>query len=416
MRWIIAALALLSSPAYAQTSSIGGAGSPIAVSEYAQSRDTYICLIPDTQNLTSSDDHALNGNSEACAVNPANGGCPTGSAYCSASPYCQTSWRQTGRKLLMALANDLIGQWDRIDFRGIGELDKAVSGSASAPDHPRCDIIISLGDMADIDDAVFATNPTYAQLSNFERGQIDMVNDFWGVIDRSGIPYLPLQGNHDPNLPFVDTMTTHLNFSAKSFYHSAEPGGLGYAIKAMTPTGKYFCVIGMPDASTLDAETWQRDNVGCGGNYPTIIAAHEAITESCDLNSYGLDTTVDTAGMGELLGIVGGHYTGGSVEASCKEQQTGTFGADPSANYFVFFSNWQELNRHNNGYSPNYGITTSDSGGIYYTVIRISPDTDNIAAWDWSPYWRRRTMDVNTMGIDYTSSFSTTFDFDARYP
>lgn len=413
MKWLAAILCLFASAASAQTGSFGGPGAPIVSSAMASTRDTYICLIPDTQNLTSSDDHSAS--PETCAVNPANGGCPTGSPYCSKSPYCEGSWRQTGRKLLLNLAYDLTGQQDRLDFNGIGELDGAAI-SNKTPDHPRCDLILSLGDMADIDDPVVDANPSYAQLNKFEQEQVQMVNDFWAIIKASGIPYLPLQGNHDPNQPFVDTVYSYLNFTAEPFYYSSEPGQLGHAIKAMTPSGKYFCAIGMPDVTTTDANTWQRNTVGCGSNYPTIILAHEGVTDECELSGYSLTTTVDTAGMGELLMIAGGHYTGSGVEQACKEQKTGTFGTDPSADYFAMFSNWQELNRHNNGYSPNYGITTSDSGGIYYTIIRISPDTDQIAGWDWSPYWRRRNMDANIMGADYTRSFSVSFDFDARYP
>jgi len=416
MRGLIAAVCLaLSGVAQAQTGSMGGPGAPIAYQPGAASRDTYICLIPDTQNLTSSEDHAANANPDTCAVNPADSGCPS-PTVCAASPYCKNSWRATGRQLLLNLAYDLTGQWAMEDYRGFGDLDSARSGEINAIDHPRCDLILSLGDMSDIDDAIVLTNPTYGQLSKFGQGQIDMVNEFWQIIKRSGIPFLTLQGNHDPNEPFKNTMTTALNFSSLPFYYDKESGGLGYAIKTMTPTGKNFCVIGLPYVSTASALTWKQNTIGCGSGYPTIILHHSAVTENGDLSGFGLATTIDTAGNQEAFMFAGGHWTGSGVLASSKAGKTGTWGVDADSTYFTFFSNWQELNRHNNGLSPIYGITMSDSGGIYYTVIRVAPETDSITAWDWSPYWRRRTMDANVMTLDYTSSYSVTFDFDARFP
>ena len=74
----------------------------------------------------------------------------TPGASCEHSPYCKGTWFDTGRQLLRNLAYDLTGQWEKEDYAGIGELDGATAPRTGPPDHPRCDAILSLGDMIDI--------------------------------------------------------------------------------------------------------------------------------------------------------------------------------------------------------------------------------------------------------------------------
>src|SRR5262249_10603998 len=157
------------------------------------------------------------------------GGCV--GQFCAKSPYCDQNWHHTGARLMANLANDMVGQWDQIDRRGIkGDDNVPDVGSFNPPDHGRCDAIISLGDMADIDDPIVVQDPSYAQLGTMAayqnaQYQIDAVADFWKIIDKSGVPYITDIGNHDPNQTFVDLMTTRLNYSKNSFYYDKSASG-----------------------------------------------------------------------------------------------------------------------------------------------------------------------------------------------
>ena len=120
----------------------------------AEDRSVYLCFVPDTQHLTSSISGCASGTAAARTTRRPPRCSATrftcSGAYCEHSPYCKGTWFDTGRQLLRNLAYDLTGQWEKEDYKGIGELDGATAPRTGPPDHPRCDAILSLGDMIDI--------------------------------------------------------------------------------------------------------------------------------------------------------------------------------------------------------------------------------------------------------------------------
>ena len=404
-------LAGLCGDASAGTLYIGNTGVGTSTTTTGQdTRDIYLCFIPDTQNQTSQDDQVPN--RLTCAVADDCTG-----TNCTKSPYCSGEWQgRTSGLLMRNLAYELTGQYSKIDWTEISGNDPTRSfwPNALAP-HPRCDVIISLGDMADINDGVDNAGLNINNIGQAGGQQQWLhVREFWSIINASGIPYLPVRGNHDPANLYRELMETTLNFTSKSFYYAEEPTrDLQYAIKFPTPTGKQFCVIGGNSAvhTYLNADgtelAWVNANVGCGANLPTIVVQHEGVDDDGDLAVSGFLDSVsvaDTSGYAFM-------FAGGHNVPAYSAKSVGTL---DGFTRFRFGTDFQECNRHNAGLSSPYGVTPSDGSGDYYTVIRISPERDTVSGYDWSPYWLTTNTDPD--GCAPTSSINTSFDFDARFP
>ena len=266
----------------------------------AADRSVYLCFVPDTQHLTSSVVWLLERNScradnkDAPALKATKWTCTPGSS-CEHSPYCKGTWFETGRQLLRNLAYDLTGQWAKEDYQGFGELDGATAPRTGPPDHPRCDAILSLGDMIDIPSypapplfdwtkafggtAYVSNDPDYGDLPAWQKAQADVIDaDFWKIIRASGVPYLPVPGNHDPPKLFRRLLTS-LEFTGAPFFHAQEgTRKQENAILFKTPTGKPFCALNLGEGvvfqSTPVEVRWAIHNVGCGGGHPTILIQH----------------------------------------------------------------------------------------------------------------------------------------------
>ena len=423
-RWFLLCL-LLAGPAMAQSVS---ALHPMAVDQRDRSRETRavtICLIPDTQNMFRQNDFDAVGGATECTVTST---FCTG-ASCLQSPYCYQNWPETGRILALNQAYSLTGQWAKIDYTKIDGTDNVVSLQDRPLDHARCDLILSLGDMLEIGDVnsddfdELLAEPDYAR-------QWALLLDYWGIIKASGIPYLPLQGNHDP-ASMVTPLFTHLNFSNESFHHASEATGRSHAILVPNATGVPLCVIGLGYNDTnlsssrcSTVATWAASQVGCGGNYPTIITSHAGVTEtaldeSCGPGSVlptliGNDSFAGVAGASEIFLVAAGHRV---VTTSYKFSLTGLFSTDANQTVYAILVNYQEANRHNVNDGGN-GITTSDGNAGQYTVITLDAGADRMCSHEWNPYWQVRDGISNGQVTPTSTGVEVCwdFDFDARAP
>jgi len=395
-----------------------------------------LCFVPDTQHFTSSvvwlreRNSCRADNPDAPALKATQFTCSGTS--CAQSPYCKGTWFDTGRQLLRNLAYDLTGQWDKEDYTGIGELDGATKPRLDPPDHPRCDAILSLGDMIDIPSfpagtefdwtkklggtAYVSNNPDYADLPDWQKAQADSIDrDFWRIIRGSGVPYLPVPGNHDPP-KLYRRLTAALLFDKSPFFYKAEPTRRQQnAILFATPTGKKFCALNLTEGivfrSTPDEVQWVVDNVGCGGGYPTILLQHGGVLGEKLLGDTADVVTHRAALTKPVFVVAGGHW---GVAQSSKVMRLNALNL---RRQLLLYSNWQEVALHSGGSScqPN-GASEVYSGGLYYTVVEIDPVAKRVRAWDWSPYWRSRQMGNVGTGGPSTSAIDTEYDFDAIFP
>ncbi len=411
-RWLLSFL-LVAGLASAQSVSVRSQHSASGLGPSVSKRSVTLCLVPDIQNLSSSNEMSGGVDGEtSCGVDASY--C-TG-ASCVKSPYCHITWANTGAIMLRNLAYSLTGRWEQIDYSLISGGDKAAKNLSGPPDHARCDAIIGLGDSYD---SISATgNPTYAALTAKNKRQVDQATDFWRIIHASGIPYLIARGNHDPELVFR-AMLTNLGVAGTSFYHAGTEDQ--YAIKFATASGKQFCALAADNktASPIDpgevrtaAETtWITDNTGCGANLPTIAVSHQWVTEIGGLTS-DAQALIDDAALDEIFLLAGGHFTPNPA-LSVKSSTTNVGG-----NIVVkMFSNFQETDRHSSNVGGT-GITASDGNGGQYTVVTISPGSNRICGHDWNPYWQVRdgisNGQVSSAAIGSEACFS--LPFDARFP
>jgi len=409
-------------------------------------RDITICLVPDTQNQASASDNGVLLPATTCRVDATSGSCVGG--FCEKSPYCTGSWYKTGEILLDNAAYSMTGQWEKIDYSAIKGRDKVQSKLDHTLDHPRCDLILGLGDMMDISfppgkmctpEVLDHASPTDSY------HQYEAVLRFWEIIKASGVPFLPLRGNHDPEDCYAKLMSA-LDFESLPFYFSksssgrtpgsGEPGkvdgallsGQSYAIKSEI-AGQTLCAVGVVDAIADDAwagpamtdVAFCKAAIGCGGKFPTILTAHGAVLPTGEIENAGdpalgtlRDGCIRDPNNAEVFAVAGGHWTSpvrSSMKASEVVPETGQ-------RVWKLFSNWQEMNRHNGGRpSLPEGITPSDGQGGVYTVVTISRAKKKICAHDWNPYFQTRSERGNGQepGLIAMSELCEDFDFDARF-
>lgn len=370
----------------------------------AAARDTYICLVPDTQGLTVVNTTGQVPDMNSCKPNPDPAyGCK--GSHCEASPYCKTNWIETDKLMLRNLAYELTGQWEKIDYSEISGGDATRSHQNAGLDHPRCDLILGLGDITNNPDGVFDW-PWDKLQTHQQEWQIGL-EDLWSIIDASGIPYLAVQGNHD-SLDAYKRFLGILRVEAKPWFYAMEKTQrVSYAIKVKLPTGHTFCVVGLswrggtgPDPTE---RAWAQDTWGCGGDYPTIGVQH---------SGQGWNQIQAGARNGESFFFANGHW----IQVPCSTKTFVSRGG--GRGYFTFFSNWQTHGRWDRdeggppalGGNGGRGNTTWDGLGTFYTVVRVSPAEKKVQAWDWSPYFLTRTarQPIN-------SKLDVDFDFDASY-
>ncbi len=412
----------------------------------AEARDITLCLVPDTQNLANQEDGAVVMPATTCQVDPLKGSCI--GANCEKSPYCTKSWYRTGEILLNNIAYSMTGQWEKIDYSAVKGRDEVQSGLSHSLDHQRCDMILGLGDMMDISYPAdkLCTQAVLDKASPTDNyHQYLAVESFWQIIKASGIPFLPLRGNHDPEDCFTKLMTA-LEFDSLPFFYakSSSPrppdfddpkakqrpvlAGQSYAIKAEID-GRTFCAVGVQDAVTNDV--WPGPAltdvafcdaaIGCGGGFPTLLISHGAVHPTGMLDDFG-EPSLGTLRSGcvadpnnaEVFVVAGGHWTH-PVRSSYKGSEVIP---ETGQRVWKLFSNWQEMDRHSGGRkSWPEGVTASDSQGGVYTVITISPSKKKICAHDWNPYFQTRSEKGNGQepgGIAMTE-LCEELDFDARF-
>ncbi len=373
----------------------------------AAERDTIICLIPDTQWLTIGATSGQVPDMSTCqpSQDPSYG-CK--GEYCKSSPYCKTNWIETHKLLLRNLAYELTGQWEKIDYTEISGGDTTKSHQTKGLDHPRCDLILGLGDITNNPDGVF--DFPYDKLQTHQDEWKLATENLWSIIDASGIPYLPSQGNHD-SLDAYKRFLGLLGTEKKPWFYTMEKTRRSsYAIKPKLASGLELCVVGLswrggtgPDRTE---RAWARDTWGCGANLPTIGVQH---------SGQGWAEIQADPRNAESFFFAHGHWI--TIPFSAKQyvaRAAGGFG------FFNFFSNWQARGRWDKddaGPRPmtgngGRGNTTWDGLGTFYTVVRVSPAEKKVQAWDWSPYFLSRNTRYPFNG---NSSLDVDFDFDARY-
>ena len=102
--------------------------------------------------------------------------------------------------------------------------------------------------------AYVQSDPDYVDLPAWQKAQADAIDtDFWKIIRASGVPYLPVPGNHDPPKLFRRLMTS-LEFTGAPFFHAQEPSRKQEnAIVFKTPTGKSFCALNLTEGIVFKA-------------------------------------------------------------------------------------------------------------------------------------------------------------------
>lgn len=431
--WLAAGAAL------AQSTNIGRSGVVTTNGgSVLDSRSLRICLLADMQNVVSSpSDAAIPNAAGDCTTDPTYG---CRGDFCTQSPYCTVSWRNTASRFMSNLAYDLTGQWDKLDWTGLVGTDNVLTKPNRPLYHQPCDLILSLGDMTDVPNTLGYGNYVASSAATLDglglTYEFETSKAFWHLVDDSGVPYMLHQGNHDP-WAWWNTLFTELDIENKSYFYTREPTyGLSYAILVPTGWGKSVCVVGIGFSDTFydgvaqptrgaDILTWATSTVGCGADHPTIIIAHSQVGEDGEPYSTGAvpqvitltgiapGTYPGTAGVSEIFMIAGGHHV--STDSS-KTSYTGLFGVSADATVYGYYSNWQETSRHNT--TIPYGPSEKESNGAWYTIVELQPDRDRICAFDWSPYWQvpnGGTANGQTAGIG-TSAGCQAFDFDARYP
>lgn len=322
------------------------------------------------------------------------------------------------------LAHHLNGDDELVNWSTISGNDHVTSPSQGRLDHT-CNAVISLGDMADINDPVVALNLPENQLEAAQVGannQISLVKKFWSIITR--VPGLPGRGNHDPNDPFINLMETTLNFTARSYYYSREPTRhLGYAILVPTSLGRPLCIINVNDNSISGISgqnsadrSWFSSTIGCGGGYPTIAVGH-----SMYAYTYGGAADVYTSAFAsniraildvnpKVIMVASGHQVLAGLIPESRKQLFTTGGGNT---LFGLGCNWQEGNTHGTVVNYPYGNTPSDGAGMFYCVVQIDADAKTISSWDYSPYWGRHDRADNELQA-ITHEVVFPLDIDAR--
>lgn len=439
-------LLLVATPASAATAFMQPATSIVSTGISTDSRTVYLCFLPDTQNQMSQDDEIAPDRASAISsCEPVQAATNCSGNYCAKSPYCDTHWINTGRIKMQNTAAELTGRWNDIDWTQIQGTDNVRSHLAGPLDHPRCDAIISLGDMIDIDDSGGFVSTIHSltdliTLAGFQNGieQYRTNLAFWTAIRDSGIPFLPVPGNHDPE-DLMPQLFSDLGFTSLPFYYDTAPSGKSAAIKFATRTGKSFCVISTAYNTRAKADLeWRTDKIGCGSGLPTIFVSHYAVFGSGGSAGRYIDELADAAtskciqnaladaAKSALFMIVGGHETsvpsvkhftasGGTLNSS--SPQCTNVASTYAYSWFGLYTDPQELNTHNSNVNLPYGNTPSDGNAMQYTIVAINPIAKTVDAWDWSPYWQTNNGEAPTDAPGTTATrLHQSFDFDSRFP
>lgn len=269
MRLLALIALLVASPALAQQVELGPPGMQTAAGTVA-TRTTYICIVPDIQNLTSVvNDQVGSSANTTCS-------CGTGATNCSTSPWCSGSWRETNATILRNMAYELTGQWSRIAWPFTGPVPARAVGSIANPTNgvPRkCDLVVQVGDIGDSGHP-FDSTIGYANLTQQIKDEwIIAQRDFFEILRQAGVPFIAAQGNHDAPNAYLNYFTEALVQSLPGYYAEDYPNSISWAIKASTPAGE-ICAVMYGCRASLAALDFAYANVGCGDDLPTIVVSH----------------------------------------------------------------------------------------------------------------------------------------------
>lgn len=410
---LLACLLLVPSISLGASKNIGRPHQTAAYTTYGTDiQDIFVCLLPDTQSQA----RVVPGWPYIGSPNDCRAATDCTGASCTKSPYCKGNWNATGYQQYMNEAYDLTGQWDRIDWTGItGPNDRIQQRPFMPLDHPRCDLILSLGDMMGADDGMVALLPACTLTAQGEQYNSYLATrDFWTIIKASGIPFNTLIGNHDTKSCYTQLVWTDLGFASLPWFYSKTADNLSQTIKT-TIKGKTFCAVGYKDAlaaanyGEATDIAYVRANIGCGGNFATFQVSHGG----------DIGGTFDHAGSGEVFYVPWGHYT---VVIGSGTNEVQTNGGGEWAMWD--FTNFQNATRHfafieTDG--AGLGSTPRDGYGGAYEIVHISPGRNLICSHEWSPYWQSSNLIDNGQedlgGLGYTMERRCdTVDFNARFP
>jgi len=398
-------------------------------------RRVFVCFLPDLQTLAQAQDLDIRSGDSCELCQGGVGGDPVAGIcgepadppwcvepYCTAPLTCKDSWDATHRQIYRNVGYLVTGQHEKIDWSGFSPPADGAATYAYAQDFPRCDLILSLGDMMGIDDADVQKLPqctNAAKSGSLGAGglgtdydQYETIEEFWDIVDASGIPYMPLLGNHEP-WRCVEKLLAHLNYTAKPWFYSqdiADPNanGISNTIK-VDIAGETFCAAGVADnaAGYVLNEAYCDAAIGCGGDYPTILTAHGA-SVGAGFEPGPYDKCVNDVNNSEVIAVAGGHWI---VSTSSKQ-----YPLIPATgqNVLLMLSNWQFANTHSPGFpGAEFGTTPNDAARGTITVLELALDQDRMLAWDWSEYFHTREDHGDGGG---TSSIDVAFPYSTRWP
>ena len=403
-------------------SAIGTTGQTVASLAALHPRSTYICIIPDTQNQTDPEQETsstISPDMTACNLGTL---CVPGIGTCTDSPYCSRSWINSGQRVLQNQTRDLLGRWGEVDWEGMQGNGRPFT-VATKPNHmgphPRCDLILHVGDM--IDEGDFSTGASSgAAFTQWQRFRGSMMDELFA----SGIPFLAALGNHDDAVYFANDFIPRLR--TKSYYHTDGSAvvdylGLGVnktlyvaSILAPTPAGK-ICVVTGPfyggvgsGSGTSGVQALYdlaKAQIGCGASYPTILLSHNGAGSAFTKPLEPTNLITNEVTSEEVFMWAYGHFTF-AFPANTMNLITGTTGVQ----FHDVFCNFQELDRLT---GTGFGLSPSDGAAGTYCVIKLSPTNDTITEVTWTPYFQNSIANNPGYSVEYKV---LSFDFDARFP
>jgi hypothetical protein len=210
----------------------------------------------------------------------------------------------------------------------------------------------------------------------------------WDNIDASGVPYIPIIGNHDYNdhesrkATSWNTCFGTSRFSSKSWYGgSYQKSTENWWIKFDFDSHKYL-VMGLEFLPRTNVLSWAQDIVDVNPDREVIIATHAYLTAigrlslATDRYMYGVDFGNDGQNLWDsfiksnpmIIAVVGGHFLSSIHTASL-------VGVDDAGNLVTqFFTNYQTVQNGGNGY---LSLMTFNPSAKIINITTYSPHTQS---------------------------------------
>lgn len=276
-------------------------------------RTTFICVVPDIQNLT-------NTTQDQVGLNPfTTCDCGIGAAPgCTKSPWCHDNWRATNATILRNMAYEMTGQLHKIAWQFQGPVPaRGAFPNPLAPLPRKCDLVVQVGDIGDSGHPHASTVP-FANLPTVVKSEWEVAwNNFFQILIDAGVPFIAAHGNHDATMAYKQYFSSTRIQSLPGFYsilptYSTPEDNAAWAVVAPTPAGNICAITTGCNTDYDDTMQWVLDTVGCGANLPTIHVSHYGIWSGypgSDLTCNETSSEVDYPLDGSQLTTNGGTAT-----------------------------------------------------------------------------------------------------------